>query len=325
MSTAKKVILPSEPDLEQIFQEAKSQYLDGVPNPYKPAVVYVTVAVGEELDTDPGKAQFSYRLSEGPVYAGDALFADVPFYRLPYFICKGFTSRDSISDAASKMRKELDDAVRRNYQHTRHPLTRTSVVGPPTPERLEQILSKRPLKPSDFEYRTYPKPYEEDASEVARKTLRDQLDKLKKESAGGGSLYNEEASRGQYHPEDYDAPQMDLYNKLRAASAQAASVAPYNPDGLPPGRRPAAPPGFGLGGLGFGGFRPGVSSNITESVTAAETIANAMNKLAQSAYSSRSSRKPNPGDHDHEAARARIRAFLRSPQGERLLSRHRSR
>lgn len=323
MSTAKKVILPSEPDLEQIFQEAKSQYLDGVPNPYKPAVVYVTVAVGEELDTDPGKAQVAYRLSEGPVYAGDALFADCPFYRLPYFVCKGFTSRDSSADAASKMRKELDDAVRRNYQHTRHPLSRTAVVGPPTPERLEQILSKRPLKPSDFEYRTYPKPYDEDASKVARKTLRDQLDKLKQESAGGGSLYNDEASRGQYHPEDYDGPQMDLYNKLRAMSAQAAAVSPSNPDGLPPGRRPVAPPGFGFGGLGFGGFGPGVSSsNIGESVAAAETIAKAMSKLAEHSYSSR---KSNPGDRDHEAARARIRAFLRSPQGEHLLSRHRSR
>ena len=123
----------------------------------------------------------------------------------------------------------------------------------------------------------------------------------------------------------YDAAQIDLYNRLRAASAEVAATSPVNPTGYPQSNRPAtrAGFGFGLGGVGFGGFGPAISStNIRESAEAAETLSNAMQKLARSAYDSR---KPNPGNDDHEVARARIRSFLSSPQGERLLSRHRSR
>lgn len=325
MSMNSKVILPSERELTEIFQEAHDSFVNGVPNPYRPAVVYVTVAVGDPLESSPTKGEVAYRFTEGPVYAGDALFSDFPFNRLPYFVCKGFTNRDTAADAAAKLRTELDDAVRRDYRHTRHPLSRRSQVGPPTEKRLEEILSKRPLKPGDFEYRTYERPYEEAASEAARKALRDTLDSLKKETVASGGLYNDEASRGAYNPENYDAAQIDLYNRLRAASAEVATTSPVNPTGYPQSNRPAtrAGFGFGLGGVGFGGFGPAISStNIRESAEAAETLSNAMQKLARSAYDSR---KPNPGNDDHEVARARIRSFLSSPQGERLLSRHRSR
>jgi len=327
MSITSKVLLPSEPELQEIFQEAQDKFLNGVPNPYKPAVVYITVAVGDPLESSPTKPEYHYRYTEGPVYAGDALFSDFPFYRLPYFICKGFTSRDGISEAATKLRKELDDVVRRDYRHTRHPLSRRSQVGPPTNERLEAILSKRPLKPGDFEYRTYEKPYGEAATDVARKTLRDTLEGLKKDAVGAGSLYNDDpkVTRGAYASENYDQSQIDLYNNLRQVSATAAAQSPFNNTGFPQRSRPA---GFGFGGgggLGIGGlgYVPGISStSIKESAEAAETISNAINKLAQSAYASR---KPNPGSDDHEVARERIRAFLASPQGDRLLSKHRSR
>ena len=326
MSTTNKVLLPSEPELQEIFQEAQDKFLNGVPNPYKPAVVYITVAVGDPLESSPNKAEYHYRYTEGPVYAGDALFSDFPFYRLPYFICKGFTSRDGVSEAATKLRKELDDVVLRDYRHTRYPLSRRSQVGPPTNARLEEILSKRPLKPGDFEYRTYEKPYGEAATDVARKTLRDTLDGLKKEAVGTGDLYNDKASRGAYADDNYDQPQIDLYNRLREVSATAAAKSPFNNTGYPQRKQPA---GFGFGGgsglvgLGGLGYVPGISStNIQESAEASATIQEALNKLAQSAYASR---KPNPGSDDHQVARDRIRAFLASPQGDRLLSKHRSR